>query len=99
VLKKDTNSTKGIASRGSWHCAEDAAGAVKSSTGRPRQPNQTDLSLAYFQALINNQQGPEPRKWAAVIDKNKTSRPCTTSCTSLHAAKQAPDAERFCSGR
>jgi len=74
LLQKDPNSYDGHRLQGQLALVlKDAPGAVKEfELANRAKPNQTDLSLAYFQALVANKQAPEAEQMAlAVLDKNK----------------------------
>ena len=78
LVQKNPNSYDGHRIQGQLALLQkDAPGAVKQFELATRaKPDQPDLSLAYFQALIANQQAPEAEKMGlAVIDKNKTFGP------------------------
>ena len=76
----------------------DAPGAVKQFELATRaKPDQTDLSLAYFQALIANQQAPEAEKMGlAMIEKNKTFGPMYDALYLYYMqTKRIPEGERI----
>jgi len=99
LLKKDPNSYDGHRIEGQLALLQkDAAGAVKQFELATRaKPGQTDLSLAYFQALLSNQQAPEAEKMGlAVIEKNKTFAPMYDLLYVYYMrAQRVPDAERI----
>jgi tetratricopeptide (TPR) repeat protein len=99
VLQKDPNSYDGHRLEGQLALVQkDAAGAVKEFELAARaKPNQTDLSMAYFQALISNQQGPDAEKMGlTVIDKNKSFAPMYDILYVYYMqTKRAPEAERI----
>jgi len=77
---------------------KDAAGAVKQFEMATRaKPDQTDLSIAYFQALLSNQQAPEAEKLGlAVIDKHKTFAPMYELLYVYYMQnKRVPEAEKI----
>jgi len=77
---------------------KDAAGAVKQFEMATRaKPDQTDLSIAYFQALLSNQQAPEAEKLGlAVIDKHKTFVPMYELLYVYYMQnKRVPEAEKI----
>src|SRR5665213_177850 len=78
ILLKNPNSYDGHRIEGQLALLnKDAPEAVKQFELATRaKPGQTDLTLAYFQALLSNQQAPEAEKMGlAVIDKNKNFAP------------------------
>src|SRR5258706_1745036 len=99
VLQKDPNSYDGHRLEGQLALVgKDPAAAVKEFELASRaKPNQTDLSMAYFQALISNQQGPEAEKMGlAVIDKNKTFAPMYDVLYVYYMqTKRGPEAEKI----
>jgi len=77
---------------------KDPAAAVKEFELANRiKPDQTGLSMAYFQALISDQQAPEAERLGlAVIDKNKTFAPMYDMMYVYYMhAKRVQDAERI----
>jgi tetratricopeptide (TPR) repeat protein len=99
ILQKDPNSYDGHRIEGQLALLQkDAPGAVKQFELATRaKPGQTDLSLAYFQALLSNQQAPEAEKMGlAVIDKNKNFSPMYDVLYVYYMQnKRVPDAERI----
>jgi tetratricopeptide (TPR) repeat protein len=99
ILQKDSNSYDGHRIEGQLALLQkDAPGAVKQFELATRaKPGQTDLSLAYFQALLSNQQAPEAEKMGlAVIDKNKNFSPMYDVLYVYYMQnKRVPDAERI----
>jgi tetratricopeptide (TPR) repeat protein len=99
LLQKDPNSYDGHRIEGELALLQkDAAGAVKEFDVANRiKPDQTGLSMAYFQALIANQQAPEAEKLGlAVIDKNKTFAPMYDMMYVYYMqGKRVQDAERI----
>lgn len=78
LLQLDANSYEGHRLNGQMSLTSgDAAGAVKEFEAAARvKPGRTDLSLAYFQALVSNKQSAEAETLAlSVLDKNKTFAP------------------------
>ncbi len=99
LLQKDPNSYDGHRIAGQLALLQkDAPGAVKQfELANRAKPDQTDLSLAYFQALLGNQQAPEAEKMGlAVIDRNKTFTPMYDLLYVYYMqSKRVPDAERI----
>jgi tetratricopeptide (TPR) repeat protein len=99
IVQKDPNSYDGHRLEGQLALLQkDPAGAVKQFELATRaKPGQSDLSLAYFQALISNQQAPEAEKMGlAVIDKNKNFAPMYNVLYVYYMQnKRVPDAERI----
>ncbi len=99
LLQKDPNSYDGHRIEGQLALLQkDAPGAVKQFELADRaKPDQTDLSIAYFQALIANQQAPEAEKMAlAMIDKNKSFAPMYDMLYVYYMqTKREPEAERI----
>ncbi len=99
LLQKDSNSYDGHRIQGQLALLQkDAPGAVKQFELATRaKPAQTGLSLAYFQALLSNQQAPEAEKMGlAVIDQNKTFAPMYGLLYMYYMqTKRVPDAERI----
>ena len=99
LLQKDPNSYDGHRIEGQLALVQkDAPDAVKQFELATRaKPGQTDLALAYFQALLANQQAPEAEKMAlAVIDKNKTFAPMYDMLYVYYMqTKRVPEAERM----
>ena len=100
LLQKDPNSYDGHRIEGQLALLrKDAPGALKQFELAIRaKPDRTDLSLAYFQALIANQQGPEAEKMGlAVIDKNKSFAPMYDVLYAYYMlqTKQVQQAERI----
>jgi tetratricopeptide (TPR) repeat protein len=99
LLQKDSNSYDGHRIQGQLALLQkDAPGAVKQFELATRaKPGQTDLSLAYFQALLSNQQAPEAEKMGlAVIDRNKTFAPMYDLLYMYYMQnKRVPEAERI----
>ena len=78
LLQLDANSYEGHRLAGQISLINgDAAGAVKEFEAAARaKPGQTDLALAYFQALESNKQSADAEKLAlSVIENNKTFSP------------------------
>ena len=99
LVQKDPNSYDGHRIQGQLALLQkDAPGAVKQFELATRaKPGQTDLSLAYFQALLINQQAPEAEKMGlAVIDKNKNFAPMYGLLYMYYMqTKRVPEAERI----
>ena len=99
LLQKDPNSYDGHRIEGQLALLQkDAPGAVKQFELATRaKPDQTDLSLAYFQALLSNQQGADAEKMGlAVIDKNKNFAPMYDMLYVYYMqSKRVPEAERI----
>ncbi|HTM13660.1 MAG TPA: tetratricopeptide repeat protein [Bryobacteraceae bacterium] len=99
VVQKNPNSYDGHRIEGQLALLrKDAPGAVKQFELATRaKPDQPDLSLAYFQALIANQQAPEAEKMGlAVIDKNKTFGPMYDALYIYYMqTKRVPEGERI----
>jgi tetratricopeptide (TPR) repeat protein len=99
LLQKDANSYDGHRIQGQLALLQkDAPGAVKEFELATRaKPGQTDLSLAYFQALLSNQQAAQAEKMGlAVIDANKTFAPMYDLLYVYYMQnKRVPDAERI----
>jgi tetratricopeptide (TPR) repeat protein len=99
LLQKDPNSYDAHRIEGQLALLQkDAAGAVKQFEMATRaKPDQTDLSLAYFQALLANQQAPEAEKMGlAVIDKHKTFAPMYDLLYVYYMQnKRVPEAEKI----
>lgn len=99
LVQKNPNSYDGHRIEGQLALLQkDAPGAVKQFELATRaKPDQPDLSLAYFQALIANQQAPEAEKMGlAVIDKNKTFGPMYDALYIYYMqTKRVPEGERI----
>lgn len=99
LVQKDPNSYDGHRIAGQLALLQkDAPGAVKQFELATRaKPDQTDLSLAYFQALLANKQAPEAEKMGlAVIDKNQTFAPMYDILYVYYMqTKRVPEGERI----
>ncbi len=99
LVQKNPNSYDGHRIEGQLALLEkNAPEAVKQFDLASRvKPNQPELSLAYFQALVSNKQEPEAEKMGlAVIDKNKTFAPMYDLLYIYYMqTTRAPDAERI----
>ncbi len=99
LLQKDPNSYDGHRLEGQLALLQNnPPDAVKEFELANRiKPDQTTLSMAYFQALISNKQAPEAEKLGlAVIDKNKNFAPMYDMMYVYYMqSKQTQDAERI----
>jgi tetratricopeptide (TPR) repeat protein len=99
LLQKDPNSYDGHRLEGQLALLrKDAPEAVKQfELANRAKPDQTDLSMAYFRALLFNQQAAEAEKMGlAEIDKNKAFAPMYDLLYVYYMqSKRVPDAERI----
>ena len=99
LLQKDPNSYDGHRITGQMALLQkDPAGAVKQFELATRaKPNQTDLSIAYFQALLSSERAAEAEKMGLdVIDKNKNFAPMYDMLYVYYmTTKRVPEAERI----
>ena len=99
LMQKDPNSYDAHRIQGQLALLQkDPAGAVKQFEMATRaKPDQTDLSMAYFQALLSNQQTSEAEKMGlAVIDKHKTLAPMYDLLYVYYMQnKRVPEAEKI----
>jgi len=99
LLQKAPNSYDGHRIEGQLALLQkDSAGAVKEFELATRaKPDQTDLSLSYFQALLSNNQAPEAEKMGlAVIDGHKNFTPMYDMMYVYYMQSQrAPEAEQI----